>query len=142
MVFLKQKAWYVVNKLLKYCFTLSILTISNEKNSKLESCKSHGGQQFLYKNLHMWSYEATLPATAILIPLMLHAKLLKITKMSSFRSRACSQTMPRPSRHAACTNLQRDREGPDGFQFLERHVSNRDTPIGTKSLGGHQFSFA
>ena len=81
MIFLKRKAWYAVNKLLKYYFTLSILTISNEKkNSKLESCKSHGGQLFLYKNLHTWSYEATLPATAILIPLMLLAKLLKIIK--------------------------------------------------------------
>ena len=37
-------------------------------------------QHFLYKNLHTWSSEATLPTTIILIPLMLHAKLLKIKK--------------------------------------------------------------
>ena len=36
---------------------LSTLTSSNEKNSKLESCRSHRGLQFSYKNhLHPMSY--------------------------------------------------------------------------------------
>jgi len=138
-IFLKQKAWYAVNKLLKYYFTLNILTISNEKSLQLKICRR---QQFLYKNLHTWSYEATLPATTIFIPLMSHANLFKIIKMSSFRWCACSQTMPRPSRHTASANLRRDREGPNGFQFLERHKSRRDTPTGAESLGGLQFIFA
>jgi len=46
MNFLKQKSWYMVNKLLKFYFTLSTLIISNEKKLKTRKLS---GQQFYIK---------------------------------------------------------------------------------------------
>jgi hypothetical protein len=140
MIFLKRKALYVVNKLLKFYFTLSILTISNEKTQNYKVVDLMEGNNFYIKIFIRGRMRPLflLPPSSYLSCCMQSY----LTKMSSFRWRACRQTKPSPSRRAACADLWRDWEGPDSFQFLERHMSHRDTPAGAKLLRYLQFTFA